>query len=166
MSTGTDRAAAIVALTATLTAGLHEDEAAARMASSAGGDDGRWSVDPNVTYGKAALVRGRGMTLVHDRTQAVHIARHDPARTLRDVKAGRDLLAAILAEPHDWVVGDPYYSCSQAVDGDPSPGESPGPGSGCTDPDRAGQPCDCGRDARVERLLRILASVYEEGELR
>jgi len=94
--------------------------------------------------------------------QSAHIARHDPARTLRDVKAGRDLITAILAEPHDYNPCDEYYSCSQAEDPDPPPGEG-GPGSGCADDDRAGQPCDCGRDARVERLLRILAGVYEDG---
>jgi hypothetical protein len=86
----------------------------------------------------------------------------DPARMLREVKAKRDLIAAILAEKHDWVAGDEFYSCSQAVDYAGLNHESREPGSACSDPDRAGQPCDCGRDARVERLLRILAGIYEE----
>ena len=87
----------------------------------------------------------------------------DPARMLREVKAKRDLIAAILAEKHDWVAGDEFYSCSQAVDYAGLNHESREPGSACSDPDRAGQPCDCGRDARVERLLGILAGVYEDG---
>ena len=47
---------------------------------------------------------------------ATHIARNDPARVLRRVAVTRELVAAILAEPHDWIPGDEYYSCSQAVD--------------------------------------------------
>jgi hypothetical protein len=90
--------------------------------------------------------------------RAEHIARNDPARVLRRVKATRDLVAAILSEPHDWNVEDEFYSCSQAVQW-PGPGE---PGSGCSDPERAGKPCDCGRDARVARLLGIIAGEWEE----
>ena len=177
MSTGErateDRAAAIGALTATLTAGLDEDEAAAKATSSSGhrlawrassevneeGTPVHWVVsDPD----PAAVAEAMGLERDSGPDVARHIARHDPARTLRDVKAGRDLLAAILAERHAVIPGDEFYSCSQAADPDPAPGEG-GPGSGCSNEDRAGQPCDCGRDARVERLLRILAGVYEEG---
>jgi len=175
MSTGErateNRVAAIGALTATLNAGLAEDEAVAKAAILSG--DGMWTqgvsmFDPSVVRAEDASVAGDDLFI--DRggdndiglPHAVHIARHDPARVLRDVKAGRDLLAAILAERHDYNPSDEYYSCSQAEDYDPAPGEG-GPGSGCSDPDRAGQPCDCGRDARVERLLRILAGAYEDG---
>lgn len=92
--------------------------------------------------------------------ERAHIIRHDPARVLRRVRATRDLVAAILAEKHDYVPGDEFYSCSQAVD--PHPGESGEPGPGCSDPERAGKPCDCGRDARAARLLGIIASEWEE----
>ena len=169
-----DRAAAIAALTATLTAGLDEDEAAAKATSSSGhrlawrassevneeGTPVHWVVsDPN----PAAVAEAMGLERGTGPAVARHIARNDPARKLRDVRAGRDLLAAILAERHDWVAGDEFYSCSQAVDYAGLNHESREPGSACSDPDRAGQPCDCGRDARVERLLGILAGVYEDG---
>jgi len=90
-------------------------------------------------------------------------ARNDPAHVLRRVAATRSLVAAILAEPHDWNPLDEYYSCSQARENTGTVGLEVGPpGSGCSDPDRAGQPCDCGRDQRVERLLSIIASEWED----
>ena len=168
MSTDTDdRAAAIRALTASLNAGVVEDETAARAAQLH--FPGPWdrAVAPDSPLPSAVSLydsRDESFGVIRGSYAADHIARHDPARTLRDVRAGRDLLAAVLAEPHDWVAGGEFYSCSQAVDPDEDdPGEKY-PGSGCSDPDRAGQPCDCGRDARVERLLRILAGAYEGGK--
>ena len=166
MSTGErttdDRAAAIGALTATVNAGLAEDEAAAKKAT-----DGPWYQQDMEIRGHNRHYAGGGPGILVVRhtwpQEAAHIIRHDPARVHRDVRAMRDLLAAILAEPHDWNPSDEYYSCSQAVRNDPDPSVFLARGSGCSDPDRAGQPCDCGRDARVERLLRILAGVYEEG---
>lgn len=87
-----------------------------------------------------------------------HIARNDPARALRRVKATRNLVAEILAERHQYVE-DCWYSCSQATE----PGEDDAePGSACCDDTRAGKPCDCGRDARVARMLGIIASEWEE----
>jgi hypothetical protein len=167
MSTGErateDRAAAIAALTATLNAGLAEDEALAKAAT-----DGPWYPEDMQIWGYNRPYAGGGPGILVVRhtwpQESAHIIRHDPGRELRKVKAMRDLIAAILAEPHDWVAGDEFYSCSQAVDYAGLNHESREPGSACTDPDRAGQPCDCGRDARVERLLRIIAGVYEEGE--
>jgi len=147
-NTDRDRAAAITALTATLTSGLDEDEAAAKAAAGE-----VWEYRDSWVWAESFEVADVFGIPDTDET-GIHIARHDPSRTLRDVQAKRDLAAAILREPHTFIPGDEYYSCSQAVDG-----------SGCSDPDRAGQPCDCGRDARVERLLRILVGVYEEGRL-
>jgi hypothetical protein len=86
---------------------------------------------------------------------------YDPERVFRRAKATRSLVTAILAEPHYYNASDEFYSCSQAVDPDPCPGEG-GPGSGCLDDERAGRPCDCGRDARVARLLSIIASEWED----
>jgi hypothetical protein len=148
-----DRAAAITALTATLNLRLSEDEAWAKRATP-----GPWHIpehDPlfycvDSPDGSGRICTFGDRAAGDDVNNSLHIARHDPARVLRDVQAKRDLLAAILREPHTFIPGDEYYSCSQAVDG-----------SGCSDPDRAGKPCDCGRDARVERLLAILAGVYE-----
>jgi len=84
------------------------------------------------------------------------------ARVLREVESKRALITAITAEPHEYIPGDEFYSCSQAVDPYEDDPAERYPGSGCSDPDRAGQPCDCGRDARAERLLHILAAVYAD----
>jgi Family of unknown function (DUF6221) len=92
--------------------------------------------------------------------RAAHVARHDPARALRRVKAGRNLVAAVLAEDHQ--AADDYFACSQAREGAGMIGGPTGPpGSGCSDPERRGKPCDCGRDARVARLLGIIAGERE-----
>ena len=45
--------------------------------------------------------RDESVGVIRGSYTADHIALHDPARVLRDVKAGRDLLAAILAERHE-----------------------------------------------------------------
>lgn len=120
---------------------------------------GPWSVDSSWVYDAG------GGTVVHDEyhwSALPYIARNDPARRLRDVKATRDLVAAIVAEQHDYNPGDEYYSCSQAQEGTGlRTGPTGPPGSGCADDDRAGKPCDCGRDARVARLLGIIASEWE-----
>lgn len=111
---------------------------------------------------------GSGIVVTHDRSVtlppdvATHIARNDPARVLRRVAVTRELVAAILAEPHDWIPGDEYYSCSQAVDPYEDDPSERYPGSGCANPERTGQPCDCGRDQRVARLLGIIATEWEE----
>ena len=105
-----------------------------------------------------------GSTVVWDEgepsdEEAAHIVRHDPASTLRESATMRELIATILKEAHEYIPGDEFYSCSQAVDPYSDDKE---PGSGCTDDDRRGDPCDCGRDLRVERLLRIIATRWRE----
>ena len=85
-----------------------------------------------------------------------------PARVLRRVAATRSLVTAIQAEQHDWNPLEEYYSCSQARENTGTMGLEIGPpGSGCSDPDRKGDPCDCGRNHRVARLLGIIASEWE-----
>lgn len=85
---------------------------------------------------------------------ATHAALNNPAAVLADVEQTRQLVAAILAMPHDYNDADPYYSCALAVD-PYQPGSEPG--SGCyrdtDDPLR----CDCGRDARAQHMLKIIA---------
>ena len=82
-----------------ITARLDEDEATARAAG-----DGRWRVDHWLdprsscpTGCSCRRVEGLDFTVYdeggHDEAQAAHIARHDPARVLREVEAKRALLA-------------------------------------------------------------------------
>lgn len=77
------------------------------------------------------------------------------------VTAVREVVRQVTDEPHDYNPGDEYYSCSQAIDPDPAPGEG-GSGSGCSDDERAGDPCDCGRDLRVARLLDTIARMWQD----
>jgi len=133
---------------------LSEDEGWAKVALEIDGT-GRWQP----SYGFTVIDSVQLRIQATDGATAIHAARQDPARTLRRVKAVRDLVAAILAEQHDYIPGDEYYSCSQAID--PYPGESGEPGSGCSDDERRGEPCDCGRDARVARLLGIIAGEWK-----
>jgi hypothetical protein len=149
----------IANIASSIAAHLAEDEAAAKEAARDECAEWRRSYPNPGMYTGTTDITDVTLTIVArvGTPVAGHIARQDPARTLRRVKATRDLVAVILSEPHDWNVEDEFYSCSQAVQW-PDPGE---PGSGCSDPERAGKPCDCGRDARVTRLLSIIASEWE-----
>jgi hypothetical protein len=151
--------ARVAELAALIGARLAEDEATAKMAAREGGS---WKQDDPLRYPGA--ISSLGGPVVYDEGspdehQAAHIIRNDPAYVLRRVKATRDLVAVILAERHDYNDGDEFYSCSQAVEY----GTDGEPGSGCANDERAGRPCDCGRDARVARLLGIIASEWEGG---
>lgn len=141
-------------LAAVVRAGLAEDERVARAAS-----EGPWSVDSEsyaeTVYGHGSVEvvaggRWGGEASVFESTEdAVHIARHHPARVLADVAGRRALVDALLAEPHAVQDDDGWYSCSQA-------------GEDCWDSDRRGDPCDCGRDDRVRSYLQHLARPYQE----
>jgi Family of unknown function (DUF6221) len=147
---------------ASIKAHLAEDEA---VANALDGATWRAGTDVGDEYNIAVVLEGADWQiarcgiekLADGELKAAHIARQDPARTLRRVKATRDLVAAILAERHDYNDGDSFYSCSQAVEY----GTDGEPGSGCSNDERAGRPCDCGRDARVARLLGIIAGEWE-----
>jgi hypothetical protein len=69
-------------LIAFLIARLDEDERTARAAEESGGGD--WWTAEEVLH--------RLTTDADGHSDAIHIARHDPARVLRDVKADRALL--------------------------------------------------------------------------
>jgi hypothetical protein len=158
----TDLTARVAELAASIEANLAEDEA---IALAPFGDDETarsWISDKGGYPDALPLVEdGWHRVIVYGRATtpavAAHVARNDPVRRLRDVKAARDLVAAILAERHDYNDGDPWFSCSQAT----VPGDDGEPGSGCANDERAGKPCDCGRDARVARLLGIIATEWE-----
>ena len=160
-----DLTARVAELAASIEAHLAEDEAAA---GALDGATWRAGTDVGDEYNIGIVLEGADWQiarcgiekLADGELKAAHIARQDPARALRRVKATRDLVAAILAERHDYNEGDSYYSCSQAVDPDPAPGAD-GPGSGCSNDERAGKPCDCGRDAKVARMLAIIATEWE-----
>jgi hypothetical protein len=80
--------------------------------------------------------RGESLGVLRGSYAADHIAANDPASVLRDVEATRSLVAEILSFRHD---EDPERGCARIR---------------C-------QPCDCGRDARVRRLLGIIAGRWE-----
>lgn len=75
-----------------------------------------------------------------------HIARHDPARVLRRIAAMREHIDGLLAEKHR-SCEDTWYNCSAADQ------------EGNRD---STQECDCGRDERVTRSLRLLAAEYTD----
>lgn len=92
----------------------------------------------------------------HTLTHAAYLDRYcesaaDPF-VLADIDAKRKMLADILAETHTVNDGDCWYTCPSAI-GERDGGE-------CCDDDRRGLACDCGRDAQVDRRLRILVSPY------
>lgn len=143
----TDLAARIAALALLVATRLDEDEAAARATTerqpydewdAVGAGDADDIALSNWRVVRIALVeRNPGAKSI-----AEFIARNDPARALRRVKARREEVAAVLAEEH-YDNQNSYYLCSQA--------------EGCSDWDRKGKPCDCGRDQRVARMLDIIA---------
>jgi hypothetical protein len=150
-----DLTARIAELAALIGRQLDEDRAVAREAA---GLTEQWvAEEPAIGV---VLVDGEPLIEGHIAGLTAHIARHDPARVLRRVKAARELVAEIMAEGHYYDESG-YYSCSQAVDVMAAAGESTEPGSGCSDRERAGKPCDCGRDAQVARRLAIIASEWE-----
>ena len=92
MSTDTDgRAAAITALTATLTSGLDEDEAAAKAAAGE-----VWEYRDSWVWAESFEVADVFGIPDTDET-GIHIARHDPARVLREVTAKRAIVTRYAA---------------------------------------------------------------------
>lgn len=79
------------------------------------------------------------------------MAANDPAAALRRIAADRKLLDDFLADQHDRNIEDAWYSCGSLTDQDLE--------GACLDETRLGK-CDCGRDARVERRVRLLAEGY------
>lgn len=128
-----------------------EDE---RIARAAGGDAWRRQDHPSDTV---AVYDAQGEPVVYDEgwptvEQQAHIVEWDPARVLREIDAKRELLADVLSEPHFRSADDHWNTCPAVVDEDGVPV--------CLDESRAPGPCDCGRDARVGRRLRLLALPY------
>lgn len=136
-------------LVAFLRARLKDDEDYARNAfadhNDAGPDwYGQWS-------GALNIGEDEDLVMTNDSQISRFMERHDPARVLREVDSRRQLLADVLAEKHV-VVEDCWYTCPAAT-------EERGGGQTCNEAE-SGKPCNCGRDARVERRLRLLAMPY------
>lgn len=134
-----------------LTAAL---DAAQVRAEAAGGDD--WTAQERESD-HIAVYDSHREPVVYDESspspeQMAHIAATSPADTLRRIAADRELLTDLLGERHEVVEGDCWYTCSAATD------EHDG-GKTCDDT-RLGKPCDCGRDARVERRVRLIAESW------
>lgn len=101
-----------------------------------------------ITVAEGFALSGRQLRATVD-----HIATHDPADVLADLDAKLALVDDLLAERHE-VVDDCWYTCAAAT-------EAHDGGETCDD-GRLGGPCDCGRDARVNRRLAILARPFVE----
>lgn len=129
---------------AIIRAGLDEDERLARefgegkipmhwhLDEAIGDTVLMWPPEFHTGYKEDQEWRGEQMTWAEI---AAHVARHDPARVLEEVASKRDMLDALLAEPH---AGD----CRT---------RTPNPDA-----------CDCAWDERVLGYLRRLARPYRE----
>jgi hypothetical protein len=144
-----------------------------QLARDAGGNAGRWVINPrysdprfvngeppapndcmidNLGTGPVVYIEVGDVVSKKQRlAEAMLIQANNPAAVVRRVAADRRILADLLAEPHQ-VVGDCWYTCAAAT-------EDRDGGTTCRD-DMEGEPCDCGRDARVERQVLLLAEGY------
>lgn len=101
------------ALVQFIRARLDEDEQSARAVGGRRQGEGSW------TFEQSEVRAGDG-TLVVKHTWAgegVHIARHDPARTLREVAAKRRLLDLHQPGTQEYVDGDVCMVCTLQGDG-------------------------------------------------
>lgn len=90
--------------------------------------------------------------LLYEAEFAEHVVANNPAVILADLDAKLALLEDVVADRHDANHEDAWYSCATITEGD----------GACLDDRRRGKPCDCGRDVRVNRRLRILARPFAE----
>lgn len=95
----------------------------------------------------------RGLTVEGPAT-AAHIARHDPARVLREVEAKRRILDDLLAAQH-FVCDDHWFTCCAAT--------QEHDGGTCPRGDHQhSQACTCGLADRTAQHVRTLAAVYAD----
>lgn len=131
-------------LTAALDAAQRGAEAAAERAWSP-----HWEYD-GLVHEIRDLNNGNTLATMYFDEIGKHVEATNPAAVLRRIAADRKMIADLLDERHV-VADDPWFSCAAATE------ERDG---GCSEADRRGKPCDCGRDERVERRLRIIAEGY------
>jgi hypothetical protein len=137
-----------------LRAALDQDERVALATRLSPSDSGDW-IESHDNDGSVNGVLGTCIQIgligrngdLDDPTQAVHIARYDPARVLRQVTAMRKLIDDLLAEPHADNQNS-YYVCGKLTTYDGIYVTS--------DEDNAGV-CTCGLDKRLERRLDTIA---------
>ncbi|MBP2341102.1 hypothetical protein JOF41_007356 [Saccharothrix coeruleofusca] len=83
-----------------------------------------------------------------------------PEAVRRRCAADRKIVEEVMSWQHQYIEGDPWYSCAQAVTNPYGNEEERAPGSGCADDARAGTACDCGLETRQRRILEPLAEGY------
>lgn len=158
----------IADLTAWYRAVLDDVEQVARMPSGGGYEPDIWEIRPSRS-GRWSHVVARSRTLGEPvaaageeddhpvaivqagRWEDKHIVLHDPDREVADVAAKRAILDMVDGWQHD-TCQDGWYSCSQATEANGFDVDV-----ACADDDRAGQPCDCGLDARKRAIVATLA---------
>ncbi|MDK0524324.1 DUF6221 family protein [Streptomyces sp. ML-6] len=101
---------------------LDEDESVARTAGGGSTDGLRWLDHGS---GSGLVSDDAGMVVTHkpstDDEHAAHIARHDPARVLREVEAKRSILAQYEeavrgAASDDWLARDTWRPCLRILE--------------------------------------------------
>lgn len=150
-----------------LRAWLAEDEALARACLVEPFDNGIGEIiDPAKRWPPPALSRysERNASGEHwhpdwVRARVPFITAHGPTAVLADIAGKLALLDHLASWPHEYVDGDTWFSCSQAI----NPHDTDEvPGSGCADEKRKGKPCDCGLNVRRLAVLRCVAAGYVE----
>lgn len=130
-------------LRATLDTAQAVAEAAAKRAWSP-----HWEYD-DMVHEIRDLKNGNTLANVYFHEIGKHVEATNPASVLRRIAAERRMLDDLLAERHHVNDGDDWYTCAAATE-DRDGGET-------VDDTRRGKPCDCGRDARVNRRVQTMA---------
>ncbi|MBH0243936.1 hypothetical protein I3W98_15435 [Streptomyces cavourensis] len=148
------------ALVAFLKARLDEDERAARRAGDTFRQIGETGVIVATEGDRAEECASANWSGI-----AEHIVRQDPARTLREVEAKRQLLDAALADHHH-ISADQYETCPRATAADGLDANTLAALEDLNEERRQEYGVEpqcwesCGRDARVRRTLELLALPY------
>lgn len=110
-----------------------------------------WGITDNYAPAEKRRWIAPHIGMLHEAESAEHVVANNPAVVLADLDAKLALIDDLLGERHE-VVGDCWYTCAAATE------ERDG-GETCNE-DWLGRPCNCGRDARVNRRLGILARQF------
>lgn len=87
-----------------------------------------------------------------------------PQDMLADIAAKRQVLQLLIDEPHlvidQWNLEECFYTCAAAIEDTAI--EDTAIEDYRTDDLRHGAPCDCGRDRRLETVVRLFAAAYPD----